>query len=79
MGFENILGVAGRADAEDFQGTPLLDDLLDQRAGTLDPAIGGPAIDLNQAANRRRTLYGLVTAMMAFGTGWFASIVFRRD
>jgi hypothetical protein len=24
-------------------------------------------------------LYGLVTAMMAIATGWFASVVFRRD
>ena len=24
-------------------------------------------------------LYGLVTAMMALATGWFASVVFRRD
>jgi hypothetical protein len=24
-------------------------------------------------------LYGLATAMMAIATGWFASVVFRRD
>jgi Putative transmembrane protein (Alph_Pro_TM) len=24
-------------------------------------------------------LYGLTTAMMALATGWFASVVFRRD
>lgn len=29
-------------------------------AGTLDPALGGPAVDLAHATNRRRTLYGIV-------------------
>jgi len=31
------------------------------------------------AARDHGTLYGLVTAMMAIATGWFASVVFRRD
>jgi hypothetical protein len=30
-------------------------------AGALDPTIGGPSLDLNDAANRRRTLYGIVS------------------
>jgi hypothetical protein len=28
--------------------------------GELDPAVGGPAVELSDAANRRRTLYGIV-------------------
>jgi uncharacterized protein (TIGR02186 family) len=31
------------------------------------------------AARDHGTLYGLVTAMMAIATGWFAAVVFRRD
>lgn len=31
------------------------------------------------AAREYGLLYGIVTAMMALATGWFASIVFRRD
>ena len=31
------------------------------------------------AARDHGTLYGLATAMMALATGWFASVVFRRD
>jgi uncharacterized protein (TIGR02186 family) len=31
------------------------------------------------AAREHGMLYGLVTAMMAIVTGWFASVVFRRD
>ena len=31
------------------------------------------------AARDHGTLYGLATAMMAIVTGWFASVVFRRD
>jgi len=31
------------------------------------------------AARDYGLLYGLVTAMMALATGWFASVVFRRD
>lgn len=31
------------------------------------------------AAREHGTLYGLATAMMAIVTGWFASVVFRRD
>lgn len=31
------------------------------------------------AAREHGVLYGLATAMMAIATGWFASIVFRRD
>jgi uncharacterized protein (TIGR02186 family) len=31
------------------------------------------------AARDRGLLYGLATAMMALATGWFASVVFRRD
>jgi len=30
-------------------------------AGTLDPTIGGPSFDLNEPANCRRTLYGMVS------------------
>lgn len=32
-----------------------------------------------EAAHRHSLLYGLATALMAFLTGWFASVVFRRD
>jgi uncharacterized protein (TIGR02186 family) len=31
------------------------------------------------AAREHGVLYGLATAMMALATGWFASVVFRRD
>jgi uncharacterized protein (TIGR02186 family) len=31
------------------------------------------------AARNRGALYGLATVLMALGTGWFASVVFRRD
>ena len=31
------------------------------------------------AAREHGVLYGLATAMMAIATGWFASVVFRRD
>jgi uncharacterized protein (TIGR02186 family) len=31
------------------------------------------------AARNRGALYGLATVLMAFGTGWLASVVFRRD
>ena len=31
------------------------------------------------AARDHGVLYGLTTAMMAIATGWFASVVFRRD
>ena len=31
------------------------------------------------AARDQGLLYGLVTAMMALLTGWFASVVFRKD
>ena len=31
------------------------------------------------AARNHGALYGLTTVLMALGTGWFASIVFRRD
>ncbi len=31
------------------------------------------------AAHDHGLLYGLTTAMMALMTGWFASVVFRRD
>lgn len=34
---------------------------------------------LADAAHNHGALYGLATVLMAFGTGWFASIVFRRD
>jgi uncharacterized protein (TIGR02186 family) len=34
---------------------------------------------LADAARNYGTLYGLATVLMALGTGWFASIVFRRD
>ena len=34
---------------------------------------------ITNAANNYGLLYGIATAMMALGTGWFASIVFRRD
>ena len=34
---------------------------------------------LADAARNYGTLYGLATVAMALGTGWFASIVFRRD
>lgn len=32
-----------------------------------------------EAAHKHSLLYGLATALMAFLTGWFASVVFRRD
>ncbi len=32
-----------------------------------------------EAAQKHDLLYGLATALMAFLTGWFASVVFRRD
>jgi uncharacterized protein (TIGR02186 family) len=32
-----------------------------------------------EAAHKHGLLYGLATALMAFLTGWFASVVFRRD
>ena len=31
------------------------------------------------SAQNHGILYGIVTAMMAVLTGWFASVVFRRD
>ena len=31
------------------------------------------------AARDPRVLYGLLTSLMALSTGWFASVVFRRD
>ncbi len=31
------------------------------------------------AARDHGLLYGLATALMAIATGWFASVVFRRD
>jgi uncharacterized protein (TIGR02186 family) len=31
------------------------------------------------AARNHGALYGLTTVLMALGTGWFASVVFRRD
>jgi len=31
------------------------------------------------AARDHGVLYGLATAIMAIATGWFASVVFRRD
>jgi uncharacterized protein (TIGR02186 family) len=31
------------------------------------------------AARDRGLIYGLATAMMALLTGWFASVVFRKD
>ncbi|HVD72330.1 MAG TPA: TIGR02186 family protein, partial [Xanthobacteraceae bacterium] len=31
------------------------------------------------AAREHGLLYGLATAMMAVATGWFASVVFRKD
>jgi len=34
---------------------------------------------LTSAARDHGLLYGLATAMMAVVTGWFASVVFRRD
>jgi uncharacterized protein (TIGR02186 family) len=34
---------------------------------------------LTTAARDHGLLYGLATAMMALVTGWFASVVFRRD
>jgi len=34
---------------------------------------------VSNAARDHGVLYGLATAMMALATGWFASIVFRRD
>jgi uncharacterized protein (TIGR02186 family) len=32
-----------------------------------------------QAAREHGLLYGLATALMALLTGWFASVVFRKD
>jgi uncharacterized protein (TIGR02186 family) len=34
---------------------------------------------VTSAAREHGVLYGLATAMMAIATGWFASVVFRRD
>jgi uncharacterized protein (TIGR02186 family) len=34
---------------------------------------------VTNAARNHGVLYGLATAMMALATGWFASVVFRRD
>lgn len=34
---------------------------------------------ITNAARNHGLLYGIATAMMALATGWFASIVFRRD
>ena len=34
---------------------------------------------VSSAARNHGLLYGLLTAMMALATGWFASVVFRRD
>src|SRR5205807_5152963 len=34
---------------------------------------------VTNAARDHGVLYGLATAMMAITTGWFASVVFRRD
>ena len=34
---------------------------------------------MTNAARDHGVLYGLATAMMALTTGWFASVVFRRD
>jgi uncharacterized protein (TIGR02186 family) len=34
---------------------------------------------VSNAAREHGVLYGLATAMMALATGWFASVVFRRD
>jgi uncharacterized protein (TIGR02186 family) len=34
---------------------------------------------VTNAAREHGLLYGLATAMMAIATGWFASVVFRRD
>ena len=34
---------------------------------------------VTNAARNYGFLYGVATAMMALATGWFASIVFRRD
>jgi uncharacterized protein (TIGR02186 family) len=34
---------------------------------------------LADAARNHGALYGLATVLMAIGTGWFASVVFRRD
>ena len=34
---------------------------------------------VSTAARDHGILYGLATAMMAIATGWFASVVFRRD
>ncbi len=34
---------------------------------------------VSNAARYHGTLYGLATALMALATGWFASVVFRRD
>jgi uncharacterized protein (TIGR02186 family) len=34
---------------------------------------------VTSAAREHGMLYGLTTAMLAIATGWFASVVFRRD
>jgi len=34
---------------------------------------------VSNAARNHGLLYGIMTAMMALATGWFASVVFRRD
>jgi hypothetical protein len=34
---------------------------------------------VTNAARDHGIFYGLATAMMALATGWFASVVFRRD
>jgi uncharacterized protein (TIGR02186 family) len=34
---------------------------------------------VSSAARNHGLLYGIMTAMMALATGWFASVVFRRD
>ena len=34
---------------------------------------------ISSAARNHGLLYGIATAMMALATGWFASVVFRRD
>jgi hypothetical protein len=34
---------------------------------------------VSAAAHDHGFLYGLATALMALATGWFASVVFRRD
>ena len=34
---------------------------------------------VSSAARNHGLAYGILTAMMALATGWFASVVFRRD